>query len=143
MKPIDLKNIDEQNAGFRIPKGYFEAFENNIMHQIVTDNGTSKNTVLSIFHRKHIWMSSIAAVFVVAIGIPLYYSHTANSALESTAIEHYLLQQQNVTTTEIVQHLSDDDITALATTFGVTATECDDIETYLSESEHLEYILND
>ena len=96
MKHIDLKNIDKQNAGFRIPKGYFEAFENNIMHQIATDNGTSKNTVLSIFHRKHIWMSSIAAVFVVAIGIPLYYSHTANSALESTAIEHYLLQQPNL-----------------------------------------------
>jgi len=143
MKLSELKNIDKHETGFRIPEGYFEAFETKIMQQIITENGTPKNTVIALFHRKRIWMSSIAAVFVVTIAIPVYFNSTANTSMESYAIEHYLMQQQNVTTTEIVPHLTDDDITALATTLGASTTECDDIETYLSESEHLEYILND
>jgi hypothetical protein len=143
MKLSELKNIDKQETGFRIPEGYFEAFETKIMQQITTENGTPKNTVIALFHRKRIWMSSIAAVFVVTIAIPLYFNSTAKTSMESYAIEHYLMQQQNVTTTEIVPHLTDDDITALATRLGVSASECDDIETYLSESEHIEYILND
>jgi hypothetical protein len=53
------------------------------------------------------------------------------------------MQQHNVTTAEIIPHLSDDDIANLATSLEVSATECDNIETYLSESEHLEYILNE
>jgi hypothetical protein len=143
MKLSELKNIDKQETGFSIPEGYFEAFETKIMQQITTENGTPKNTVIALFHRKRIWMSSIAAVFVVTIAIPLYFNSTAKTSMESYAIEHYLMQQQNVTTTEIVPHLTDDDITALATRLGVSASECDDIETYLSESEHIEYILND
>jgi hypothetical protein len=143
MKPSDLKNIDKLETGFIIPEGYFEALENQIMQQVTFKNGIRKNTVISLLHRKHIWTSSIAAVFVVSIGIALYLSITAKSSVESSAIEHYLMQQQNITTTEIVPHLSDDDISALATSLGVSATECDDIETYLSETEHLEYILND
>jgi hypothetical protein len=143
MKLYELKNIDKQETGFRIPDGYFEAFETKIMPHSITENGTPKNTVIALFHRKRIWMSSIAAVFVVTIAIPLYFNSTAKTSMESYAIEHYLMQQQNVTTTEIVPHLTDYDITALATRLGVSATECDDIETYLSESEHIEYILND
>ncbi|WP_396209081.1 hypothetical protein [Flavobacterium sp.] len=143
MKLSELKNIDKQETGFRIPEGYFEVFETKIMQQITTKNGKTKNTVIALFHRKRIWMSSIAAVFVVTIAIPLYFNGTANTSMESYAIEHYLMQQQNVTTTEIVPHLTDEDITALATSLGVSATECDDMEAYLSESEHIEYILND
>jgi hypothetical protein len=143
MKPIDLKNIDKQNIGFRIPEGYFEDFETKIMQQIITKNGTGQNTVISLFHRKHIWMSSIAAIFVVSIAVPVYFNNAKMSSLETSAIEHYLMQQHNVTTAEIIPHLSDDDIANLATSLEVSATECDNIETYLSESEHLEYILNE
>lgn len=143
MKPLEFKNNTKHDTGFRVPEGYFEAFENQIMQQIPTETGTSNNTVISLFHRKHIWMSSIAAVFVVTIAIPVYFNSTAKSSLESSAIEHYLVQQQNISTTDIVPHLSDDDISDLAHSLRVSATECDDIETYLSENEHLEYILND
>ena len=36
----------------------------------------SKNTVLSLFHSKYIVMSSIAAVFIVVLAIPLYFTQT-------------------------------------------------------------------
>jgi hypothetical protein len=87
-------------------------------------------------------MSSIAAVFVVAIAIPIYFNSTAKSSIESTETEHFLMQQQNISTIDIVPHLSDDDISDLAHSLNVSAAECDEIENYLSKNEHLEYILN-
>lgn len=142
MKPTEFKNIPKQNTGFQIPVGYFEAFENQIMQQITPENKTSKNTVISLIYRKQFLMSSIAAVFVVAIAIPIYFNSTAKSSLESTETEHFLMQQQNICTIDIVPHLSDDDISDLAHSLNVSAAECDEIETYLSKNEHLEYILN-
>ena len=115
MRPMEFKNNDQPNTGFKIPEGYFEAFENKMMHQIFAKDTAIKNTVLSLFHSKYIVMSSIAA---------------------------YLMQQQNISTTEIIPHLSDEDILKLTSSLGISATESNDIENYLSESENLEYIIN-
>ena len=142
MKPMEFKNNDQPNTGFKIPEGYFEAFENKMMHQIFAKDTASKNTVLSLFHRKYIGMSSIAAVFIVALAIPLYFTQTQKTSLESSTIEQYLMQQQNISTTEIIPHLSDEDILKLTSSLGISATESNDIENYLSESENLEYIIN-
>ena len=142
MRPMEFKNNDQPNTGFKIPEGYFEAFENKMMHQIFAKDTASKNTVLSLFHRKYIEMSSIAAVFIVALAIPLYFTQTQKTSLESSTIEQYLMQQQNISTTEIIPHLSDEDILKLTSSLGISATESNDIEYYLSESENLEYIIN-
>jgi hypothetical protein len=142
MKPLEFKNNDQPNTGFKIPEGYFEAFENKMMHQIFAKDTASKNTVLSLFHSKYIVMSSIAAVFIVVLAIPLYFTQTQKTSLESSTIEQYLMQQQNISTTEIIPHLSDEDILKLTSSLGISATESNDIENYLSESENLEYIIN-
>jgi hypothetical protein len=142
MRPMEFKNNDQPNTGFKIPEGYFEAFENKMMHQIFAKDTAIKNTVLSLFHSKYIVMSSIAAVFIVVLAIPLYFTQTQKTSLESSTIEQYLMQQQNISTTEIIPHLSDEDILKLTSSLGISATESNDIENYLSESENLEYIIN-
>jgi cell division protein FtsL len=142
MKPLEFKNNVQPNTGFKIPEGYFEAFENKMMHQIFAKDTAIKNTVLSLFHKKYIGMSGIAAVFIVALAIPLYFTQTQITSLESSTIEQYLTQQQNISTTEIIPHLSDEDILKLTSSLGISATESNDIENYLSESENLEYIIN-
>ena len=52
MRPMEFKNNDQPNTGFKIPEGYFEAFENKMMHQIFAKDTAIKNTVLSLFHSK-------------------------------------------------------------------------------------------
>jgi hypothetical protein len=142
MKPLDFKNNDQPYSGFKIPGGYFEAFEIKMMQQIFAKDTASKNKVLSLFHKKYIVMSGIAAVFIVALAIPLYFTQTQKTSLESSTIEQYLTQQQNISTTEIIPHLSDEDILKLTSSLGISSTESNDIENYLSESENLEYIIN-
>ena len=39
---MEFKNNDQPNTGFKIPEGYFEAFENKMMHQIFAKDTASK-----------------------------------------------------------------------------------------------------
>ena len=143
MKRFDLENNDKINSGFKTPEHYFEQFEAKIMQQITTEKPVKEVKVVSLFYRKQVWISSIAALFLLAIAIPVYFNMASESNLESTTIESYLAQQQSVNTNELIQHLSDEDITELESTLGVSTTESDEIEAYLSETENLDYILNE
>jgi hypothetical protein len=44
---------------------------------------------------------------------------------------------------EIIEHLSEEDINVLENSLSAYTNENDAIENYLSESEHLDYILNE
>src|SRR5574343_822056 len=143
MKRFDLENSDVCSSDLKTPEHYFEQFEAKIMQQITTEKPVKEVKVVSLFYRKQVWISSIAALFLLAIAIPVYFNMASESNLESTTIESYLAQQQSVNTNELIQHLSYEDITELESTLGVTTTESDEIEAYLSETENLDYILNE
>ena len=66
----------------------------------------------------------------------------SESNIDATTIESYLAQQ-SVGTTELTKHLTDEDVIALETSLGVSTSESDEIEAYLSETENLDYILNE
>ena len=109
MKPFDLENKNEIKSGFKVPENYFEQFEAKMMAQIPVEKETK---VVSLFYRKQVWISAIAAVFLLAIAIPVYFNMASESNLDASTIENYLAQQQNVGITELSKHLTDDDIIA-------------------------------
>lgn len=144
MKNFDLENNDKIPTGFNTPENYFEQFEAKIIHQISAKQ-TEKSAVkvVSLFHRKQVWMSSIAALILLAIAIPVYFNMAKENNIESHSIENYLADQQHVNENEIIEHLSEEDINALENSLSTSTNENDAIENYLSESEHLDYILNE
>lgn len=140
MKNFELKNNDKITTGFLTPENYFEQFEAKIMQQITTEKPVK---TVSLFYRKQVWISSIAALIVLTIVIPVYYNMVESNNIESHNIENYLAQEQHINENEIIQHLTEEDINALENSLSIAKNENDAIENYLSESEHLEYILNE
>ena len=140
MKPFDLENKNEIKSGFKVPDNYFEQFEAKMMAQIPVEKETK---VVSLFYKKQVWISAIAAVFLIAIAIPVYFNMAKESSLDASTIENYLAQQQNVGITELSKHLTDDDIIALEKNLSLNESNPDAVEDYLSESENLDYYINE
>ena len=140
MKPFDLENKNEIKSGFKVPENYFEQFEAKMMAQIPVEKETK---VVSLFYRKQVWISAIAAVFLIAIAIPVYFNMASESNLDASTIENYLVQQQNVGITELSKHLTDEDIIALEKNLSLNESNPDAVEDYLSESENLDYYINE
>ena len=140
MKPFDLENKNEIKSGFKVPDNYFEQFEAKMMAQIPVEKETK---VVSLFYKKQVWISAIAAVFLLAIAIPVYFNMAKESSLDASTIENYLAQQQNVGITELSKHLTDEDITALEKNLSLNESNPDAVEDYLSESENLDYYINE
>ncbi len=142
MKNFDLDNNYKITSGFITPENYFEQFEAKIMHQISAQKSAVKEAkVVSLFHRKQVWMTSIAALFLLSIALPVYFNSVNESSLHADTIEHYLAQQ-SVGTTELTKHLTNDDILELETSLGVSTSESEEIVNYLN-TEDLDYILNE
>ena len=140
MKPFDLENKNEIKSGFKVPDNYFEEFEAKMMAQIPVEKETK---VVSLFYRKQVWISAIAAVFLLAIAIPVYFNMASESNLNDSTIENYLAQQQNVGITELSKHLTNDDIIALEKNLSLNESNPDAVEDYLLESENLDYYINE
>lgn len=140
MKPFDLENKNEIKSGFKVLENYFEQFEAKMMAQIQPESETK---VVSIFYRKQVWMSAIAAVVLLAIAIPVYFNMANSNNLDATTIEMYLSQQQGIGITELSKHLTDEDIVALEQNLSISETNSDEVEAYLSETENLDYYINE
>ena len=140
MKPFDIEHNEKVTTGFKIPENYFEQFEAKMMAQIPVEKEVK---VISFFHNKQLWMRSIAALILVAIAIPVYFNMTTETKLDATTIENYLAKQHTITNSDMIKHLTDQDIKELETSLGVTIANTDGIESYLSETQNLDYILNE
>ena len=140
MKPFDLENKNEIKSGFKVPENYFEQFEAKMMAQIPVEKETK---VVSLFYRKQVWISSIAAVLLLAIAIPVYFNMAKENNLDAGTIEVYLSQQQGIGITELSKHLTDEDIAELENNLSINEANSDAVEDYLSESENLDYYINE
>ena len=140
MKPFELKNKNKIKPGFKVPENYFEQLEAKMMEQIQVKNETK---IVSIFYRKQLWMSAIAAVFLLAIAIPVYFNMANKNNLDATTIEMYLSQQQGINITELSKHLTDEDIVELEQNLSLSEKNSDATEEYLLETENLDYYINE
>ncbi|MDP5000437.1 hypothetical protein [Flavobacterium sp.] len=140
MKQIDLENTEKIDSGFKIPENYFEQFEAKMMERVSKEKEVK---VVSLFYKKQVWISSIAALFLLAIAIPVYFNMAKESNLDSNTIESYLADQQSVGTTELIKHLTDEDISELQNALAIDNVTDETIENYLSETANLDYLLNE
>ena len=140
MKEFNLNN-KKIKTGFIVPEGYFEQFENKMFSQLVVEN---EPKVISLWQRKRIWMTSIAAVLLVSIALPVYFSMN-NSAgkneVETEAIETYLSMQPSINNYEIATQLTNEDFIALEENLALNN---DAVELYLEENyQNIDLYLNE
>ena len=140
MKQFDLENNKEIKSGFKVPENYFEQFEAKMIVQIPVEKETK---VVSLFYRKQVWISAIAAVLLLAIAIPVYFNMAKENNLDAGTIEVYLSQQQGIGITELSKHLTDEDIAELENNLSINEANSDAVEDYLLESENLDYYINE
>lgn len=134
MKEFDL-HTTKIKSGFETPDNYFEKFENELMAKVSVE---TQPKVVSLFYRKQVWISAIAAVFVALLAIPFYFDSLSNKNIETATLENYLSAEFN--TYDLVDKLSEEDIIALE---SEVALNKDAIEDYLLETQNLNYYLNE
>ncbi len=131
MKQFDLDNDPKISSGFNIPEDYFETFENKIMEQLplIKKLPEREVRVISIFKTRKFWLSAVAAVLVLGISIPMYFSYTKTVYLTT---EDYLAYDTNCTTEDIAEQLTDDDVTVIEKSLNLY-----DLETTNYANEYL------
>lgn len=137
MKDFNLHN-EKINTGFKVPEGYFEEFESKMLDNLMVKKETK---VVSLFHKKQIWISSMAAVFVLAIAIPVYFNSAKTVTLENATIENYLVDQTSFSTFDIIDNLNDNDIKELEDALAIS--DKNSVESYLLDTQNLDYYLNE
>ena len=126
MKKFDLHNDPKIESGFTIPDNYFETFEERLMQQLPFEENNTK--VIQLWQRKSFWISSVAAVFVLSFGIWTYFAQTnANTIISSS---EYLAYENDLTTEDIAEHLTDEDIASLENEMQLYDAKT---ETYINE----------
>ena len=116
MKEFDLENNQKIESGFNIPDQYFESLEFKIMDQL-TKNPVK---VINLFKTRKFWIGSVAAILLIAITAIFYFN---NSEISNTNTEEYLTYQTNLSTEDIVEHLTDDDILKIEASLNLYDTE--------------------
>ncbi|UOK41901.1 MULTISPECIES: hypothetical protein [Flavobacterium] len=127
MKKFDLHNNKKIETGFKIPENYFEDFEARLMNQLPQQ----EVKVISLWQRKSVWISSVAAVALVVFGLTFYFNFNSKSSLDDTTIENYLAS--TVTSYDLMHELDQHDINELEKSIALND---DSVESYLSENEN-------
>lgn len=109
MKKIDLENDNKIESGFKIPDNYFDSFEDRLMQKI--EFASEEPKVVSLWQHKSVWISGIAAVFVISIGTWMYFEQQKIENIEIS--QEYLAYESDITTEDIAKHLTDEELTNL------------------------------
>jgi hypothetical protein len=139
MKDFNLNN-EKIKSGFKVPEGYFEQFESKMLNQLVVKN---EPKVISLWQNKRVWMTSIAAVLLVSIALPIYFSmdNTTTSVVEDETIETYLAMQPTMSNYEIATELTNEDFASLEESLALND---DVVELYLEQNyQNVDLYLNE
>jgi len=139
MKDFNLNN-EKIESGFKVPEGYFEQFESKMLNQLVVEK---EPIVISLWQNKRVWMTSIAAVLLVSIALPIYFSmnNTTAKVVEDETIETYLAMQPTMTNYEIATELTNEDFASLEESLALND---DAVELYLEENyQNVDLYLNE
>jgi hypothetical protein len=125
MKQFDLNSDPKIESGFKVPENYFEQFEAKVMAKLVENE--KKVKVISIFKQKKFWYPAVAAILIIGILIPMYLNHNKENQFSTS---DYLAYENTITTDDIAENLTDEDITAIEKSLQLNPQ---DTKTYVDE----------
>lgn len=137
MKAFKLENERKIESGFKIPEHYFENFSEKMMHQLPE----KESKVISLFQKNKTIIMMVAAVIIVALLVPILYTHTANvnsNEIDTATLENYLSYQSNINQYDLINGLESDEIDNIKTTVALEDTTIEDI---LADNANLEQLI--
>lgn len=136
MKEFKLDNEPKITSGFKVPEGYFERLENSVLQKI-----TEKETPVYTLFTKRNWFIAAAAVFVIALSIPIVnYMNASTSTIDQVQLETYLTEQSNLSEDDIVELLDEEKIQKIELELSVNTSELE--EALLTNSNLEDYLIN-
>lgn len=132
MKAFNLDKEPKIETGFKTPDNYFESFEAKMLAQLPKE----EPKIIKFSTKKAYVISSIAAVILAFIAIPMYFN--LNSSSETYSMETYL--SYAVSQEDIIDKLTIEDIQLLEKSLALSN---DGLEEYLSETQNLNFYLNE
>lgn len=132
MNDFKLDSELKVKAGFKIPEDYFENFSQKVFQQLPEE----EFKVISIFQKPKIWLTAVAAVLVLALGIPLYsLFSTNNTELDEATLENYIANHSNISQYDLIALLEKEDIENMKIDLNL---EDETLEILLSTNSNLE-----
>jgi hypothetical protein len=116
MKNFNLESEPKIESGFVIPENYFDDFSERLMAKV----NESEPKVIPFYKRQKVWLGAAAAVLIIGISTPILKSKFMNTQ-EITS--DYLAYETNISTEDIVEHLTDDDLLAIEKSLKITDNE--------------------
>lgn len=110
MEHFNLENNPKIKPGFKVPENYFETFSDRLMQQLPEQEQVK---VVPLYRKTTVWLSAVAAVFIIALGISLFFKMNTATQPDQAAIENYLVYQANISSYDLAQHLDQQDIAEL------------------------------
>lgn len=126
MKPFNLDNEPKIKSGFTAPEGYFDSFTDRIMQHLPAQ----ETTIIPLYRRAKVWLSGVAAVLVLALGLTVYFKTGTTKQPDDSAIENYLVYQSGLNSYDLIQNLDQQDIKELEQSIAIND---DAIADYLYE----------
>jgi hypothetical protein len=136
MKEFKLDNEPKITPGFKVPEGYFENLEISVLQKI-----TEKETPVYTLFTKRNWFIAAAAVFVIALSIPIVnYMNASTSTIDQVQLETYLTEQSDLAEDDIVELLDEEKIQKIKLELNVNTNELE--EALLTNSNLEDYLIN-
>ena len=136
MKEFKLDNETKITPGFKAPEGYFENLEISVLQKI-----TEKETPVYTLFTKRNWIIAAAAVFLIALSIPIVnYMNASTSTIDQVQLETYLTEQSNLSEDDIVELLDEEKIQKIELELSLNTNELE--EALLTNSNLEDYLIN-
>jgi len=114
MGNFKIEDHSKIETGFSTPENYFEKLESIILHKI--ENKQVK--VISIFQKPKYWLAAAAAIFVLGLFLNIF---NYKSKDENHADEEFLISQTDLSTEELAEHLTENELKKLEENYSVSA----------------------
>ncbi len=137
MKDFKLDDHPKINSGFTTPEDYFD----HLSDQIVKRLPSHEPKVISLFRRRKLWISTAAAVLVLALCVPIYKTmNPINEEIDLASMEHYISYQSNISQYDLVNLLDDKDVESIDLDIEIEDNTIEEILTTNSNFEN--YIID-
>ncbi len=135
MKEFKLDKEPKITSGFTIPNTYFEDLENKVIQRLPE----KEIPVYTLFTKRKIVLFAIAAVFIIALSIPIVnVMKVKTPEIDAIVLENYLTQQTDISDEDIAELLNDENIKHIKIDVKIDNSELEDI--LISNPDMEEYL---
>ena len=135
MKEFKLDNEPKITSGFTFPDTYFDDLESKVIQRLPE----KETPIYSLFTTRKIVLFAIAAVFIIALSIPIVnLMNVKTTEVDDAVLENYLTQQADISDEDIAELLDEENIKHIKIDVKIDNSELEDV--LISNPDMEEYL---